>query len=117
MVTSAARQGDMDIYLNGLGTVTALYTVTLHTRVDGELIHVAFTEGQMVNKGDLLAEIDPRPFKVQLTQGQGTLMKDEAALKIAQLDMDRYNRHARLRSRSPSSRSTPRSPWSNRPKG
>ncbi|HEX4145558.1 MAG TPA: MdtA/MuxA family multidrug efflux RND transporter periplasmic adaptor subunit [Pirellulales bacterium] len=92
VVVSAARLGDMDIYLNGLGTVTALYTVTLHTRVDGELIHVGFTEGQMVKKGDLLAEIDPRPFQVQLTQGQGTLMKDEAALKIAQLDMDRYNR-------------------------
>jgi multidrug efflux system membrane fusion protein len=92
VVTSPARLGDMDIFLNGLGTVTALYTVTLHTRVDGELIHVGFTEGQMVKKGALLAEIDPRPFKVQLTQGQGTLMKDEAALKIAQLDMDRYNR-------------------------
>ncbi len=92
VVTSPARKGDMDIYLNGLGTVTALYTVTLHTRVDGELVHVGFTEGQMVRKGDLLAEIDPRPYQVQLTQGQGTLMKDEAALKIAQLDMDRYNR-------------------------
>jgi membrane fusion protein, multidrug efflux system len=91
VVTSAARQGDMDIYLNGLGTVTALYTVTLHTRVDGELVRVSFTEGQMVHQGDLLAEIDPRPFKVQLKQAQGTLMKDEAALKVAQLDMDRYN--------------------------
>ena len=90
VVTSAARQGDMDIYLNGLGTVTAMYTVTLHTRVDGELVHVGFTEGQMVRKGDLLAEIDPRPFQVQLQQARGTLTKDQAALDVARLDMERY---------------------------
>ncbi|HVW36711.1 MAG TPA: biotin/lipoyl-binding protein, partial [Pirellulales bacterium] len=66
VVAAAARRADMDLYLNGLGTVTAFNTVTIRSRIDGELIRVAFTEGQMVEKGDLLAEIDPRPFEVQL---------------------------------------------------
>ncbi|MGZ4960547.1 MAG: MdtA/MuxA family multidrug efflux RND transporter periplasmic adaptor subunit [Methylomonas sp.] len=85
-----AYRGDMPIYLTGLGTVTALRTVTVHSRVDGELIRVAFTEGQLVRQGDLLVEIDPRPFQVQLKQAEGQLLRDQALLKNAEIDMNRY---------------------------
>ncbi len=85
-----ANQGDFPVYLNGLGTVTALKTVTVHSRVDGELKNIAFTEGQMVKEGDLLAEIDPRPFQVLLQQAEGQLMRDEALLKNAEIDVGRY---------------------------
>jgi multidrug efflux system membrane fusion protein len=65
VVTATVKKRDMDLYLNGLGTVTALKTVTIRSRVEGELTKVAFTEGQFVRAGDLLAEIDPRPFEVR----------------------------------------------------
>jgi len=90
VVTGLARRGDMELYLNGLGSVTAFYTVTMRSRVDGELMKVLFSEGQMVTEGQLLAEIDPRPFQAQLSQAEGQLAKDEAALKVANLNLDRY---------------------------
>ncbi len=86
----AATQGDFPVYLNGLGTVTALRTVTVRSRVDGELIRVAFKEGQMVHEGDLLAEIDPRALQAQLMQTEGQLRRDEALLKNAEIDLVRY---------------------------
>jgi multidrug efflux system membrane fusion protein len=81
---------DFPLYLNGLGTVTALRSVTVRPRVDGELVNVTFTEGQFVRQGDLLAEIDPRPFSIQLQQAQGQLLRDQALLKNAEIDRARY---------------------------
>lgn len=88
--TAIVTKRDMPIYLNGLGTVTAFKTVTLRSRVEGELTKVAFTEGQIVHEGDLLAEIDPRPFEVQLAQAEGQLARDEATLKTAKATLSRY---------------------------
>ncbi|HEV2686192.1 MAG TPA: MdtA/MuxA family multidrug efflux RND transporter periplasmic adaptor subunit, partial [Actinomycetota bacterium] len=84
------RRGSIDVYLNALGTVTPRNIVTVHSRVDGQLMQIVFREGQLVKAGELLAQIDPRPFEVQLTQAQGQLARDEALLKNAQLDLERY---------------------------
>jgi len=85
-----ARKGSIDVYINALGTVTPRNVVTVKPRVDGQLMRVAFTEGQVVNAGALLAEIDPRPFQVQLAQAAGQMAKDQALLKNAQVDLERY---------------------------
>jgi membrane fusion protein, multidrug efflux system len=90
VMAAMSRAGDMDIYLTGLGAVTPLNVVTLHTRVDGEIEKLHFVEGTMVQEHQLLFELDPRPFQVQLTQAQGQLLKDEATLKNARLDLQRY---------------------------
>jgi len=90
VVAATARGGDLGVYQTGLGTVTPLKTVTVRSRVDGELVSVAYREGQSVRAGDLLAQIDPRPFQVQLLQAEGQLAKDEAALKNAKVDLERY---------------------------
>jgi multidrug efflux system membrane fusion protein len=90
VVATAARQANMGVYLTGLGSVTAFNTVTVRARVDGQLVKVAFQEGQLVRKDDLLAEIDPRPFQVQLAQAEGQMAKDQAQLKNALVDLERY---------------------------
>lgn len=90
VLTSIAKAGDLGEYLTGLGTVTPLATVVVRSRVDGQLMTVRFREGQPVREGELLAEIDPRPFQVQLTQAEGQLAKDEAALEVAKRDLSRF---------------------------
>ena len=87
---AAAKTGEIPVFLEGLGTVTAYYTVTIHSRVDGQLMSVNFKEGQYVHKGDVLAQIDSRPYQAQLDQARGNLAKDEALLANAKLDLERY---------------------------
>jgi multidrug efflux system membrane fusion protein len=88
--TAAVTHADVPVYLSGLGTVQAFYTVTVTARVDGELQKIGFTEGQTVHKGDLLAEIDPRPNQAAYEQAMATKVKDAAQLANAKRDLERY---------------------------
>jgi multidrug efflux system membrane fusion protein len=90
VVVASAQRGDLPVYFNGLGTVTAFNTVTVRSRVDGQLISIAFKEGQFVREGDLLAQIDPRPFQVQLAQAMGQLAKDQAQRRDAEVNLERF---------------------------
>jgi multidrug efflux system membrane fusion protein len=90
VVAVPARTADVDVYLSALGTVTPVRTVTVRSRVEGQLLRVLFEEGQVVKEGQLLAEIDARPFQVQLLQAEGQMARDRALLENARLDLDRY---------------------------
>jgi len=90
VVVARAEPGDIGDYVTGLGTVTPINTVEIRTRVDGQLMTVAYREGQMVRLGAPLVEIDPRPFQVQLQQAEAQLLKDQAALQNARIDLERY---------------------------
>lgn len=90
VVVATAHRGDLPVYFKGLGNVTAFNTVTVRSRVDGQIVKINFTEGQYVKEGDSLIEIDPRPFQVQLEQAEGQLAKDQAQLKDVQIDYERY---------------------------
>lgn len=87
-----ATLGTIEVEIKALGTVTPLNTVTVRSRLDGELVRVNFTEGQMVREGQVLAEIDPRPFQTQLNQMQGQLQENQARLKNAEGDLERYQK-------------------------
>jgi multidrug efflux system membrane fusion protein len=90
VVATTSRRGDMPVYLTGLGTVTAFNTVTVRSRVDGQIMKIAFTEGQLVKENDLLVEVDPRPFQVMLEQAEGQKARDVALLDNALIDLERY---------------------------
>jgi membrane fusion protein, multidrug efflux system len=88
--TTTATKGSIGVYINALGTVTPVYTATITSRVDGQINSVNYREGQMVHKGDVLLQIDPRPYQAALTQGEGTLAHDQALLAEARIDFNRY---------------------------
>src|SRR5581483_82260 len=90
VAVATVQRRDMPVYLTGLGSVTAYNTVSVKSRVDGQLVQVNFKEGQHVKKGDLLALIDPRPYEVALNQAQATLFRDQAQLRDARLNYERF---------------------------
>jgi multidrug efflux system membrane fusion protein len=90
VVAARAKSGPIGVYYSGLGVVTPIYTVTIKSRVDGQLMKILYKEGESVHEGDVLAEIDPRPYQVQLEQAEGQLNKDKATLDNARIDLQRY---------------------------
>src|SRR5476651_2439172 len=90
VVARPAMKANINVVLNLPGTVTPLTTVTIRTQISGQLVQVNFAEGQMVQKGDILAVIDPRPYQAALEQAQGQLLQAQAQLKEGQIDLDRY---------------------------
>ena len=90
VVLAQARKGDIGVYFTGLGAVTPIYTVTVKSQISGYLMQVLYKEGQTVQKGDVLAEIDPRPYQVMLEQAQAGLARDQANLENAKVDLKRY---------------------------
>src|SRR6266849_6771146 len=90
VVVATAQRGDLPVYFEGLGTVTAFNTVTMHSRVDGQITKINFQEGQFVHQGESLLEIDARPYQVQLEQAEGQLAKDQAQLRDVQVNYERY---------------------------
>jgi pyruvate/2-oxoglutarate dehydrogenase complex dihydrolipoamide acyltransferase (E2) component len=90
VVAARAYRGNIGVYFTGLGAVTPIYTVTVKSRVDGQLFNVYYKEGDLVHQGDLLVEIDPRPYEAALTQAQGQLLRDKATLENARIDLARY---------------------------
>ena len=90
MAIATVQQQDVPVYLTGLGSVTAFNTANIKSRVDGQIMRVNFREGQNVKQGELLIEIDPRPYQVQLEQMQAQLFRDQAQLRDAKLNLDRY---------------------------
>jgi multidrug efflux system membrane fusion protein len=90
VVAATSHQGDIGVYYSGLGAVTPLATVTVKSRVDGQLMSVLYREGDTVHQGDLLVEIDDGPYRAALTQAEGQLMRDQAALENARIDLIRY---------------------------
>lgn len=92
VVVAKAVTKDVPVYLNALGGVTPTYSVTVHTQIDGTLMQVFFREGQMIRKGDVLAQIDDRPYQAQLVQYQGQLIRDQALLDNARVDLKRYQK-------------------------
>ena len=92
VVAAKARKGNISVYITGLGSVIPINTVTVKSRVDGQLMKVSYREGDLVHEGDLLVEIDPRPFQVQLEQAEGQLARDQATLDNARVDFDRYQK-------------------------
>ncbi|HEY6341930.1 MAG TPA: efflux RND transporter periplasmic adaptor subunit [Bryobacteraceae bacterium] len=97
VVAVRTHRGNIGVYYTGLGAVTPVYTVNIQSRVDGQLMDVHYKEGDFVKKGDLLIEIDPRPYTAALTQAQGTLIRDEASLANARVDLARYQTLVPLR--------------------